>query len=76
MGVTLDLGGLPVGRLMLGNGRRRLSCPRIALAGADRPPSGQPLQNLFLLRHIRAHAIEASAAASPARFTTVSCKLC
>jgi signal transduction histidine kinase len=58
LGVTVDLAGHPVGRLMLGNGHHRfLSQDLQWLEGIVRH-LGQPLQNLFLLRHIRAHAIE------------------
>jgi signal transduction histidine kinase len=58
MGVTLDLGGHPVGRLMLGNARRRLLPQDLQWLERIVRHLGQPLQNLFLLRHIRAHAIE------------------
>jgi len=59
LGVTLDLGGQPVGRLMLGNGRRRFLPQDLQWLERIVRHLGQPLQNLFLLRHIRAHAIEA-----------------
>jgi signal transduction histidine kinase len=58
MGVTLDLGGQPVGRLLLGNGRRRFLPQDLQWLERIVRHLGQPLQNLFLLRHIRAHAIE------------------
>ncbi|HVA93563.1 MAG TPA: sensor histidine kinase [Candidatus Dormibacteraeota bacterium] len=58
LGVTLDLGGLPVGRLMLGNARRRFVHRDLQWLERIVRHLGQPLQNLFLLRHIRAHAIE------------------
>ena len=58
MGVTLDLGGQPAGRLMLGNGRRRFLHQDLQWLERIVRHLGQPLQNLFLLRHIRAHAIE------------------
>jgi len=58
MGVTLDLAGQPVGRLMLGNGRRRFLSQDLQWLERIVRHLGQPLQNLFLLRHIRAHAIE------------------
>jgi signal transduction histidine kinase len=58
LGVTLDLGGQPVGRLMLGNARRRLLPQDLQWMERIVRHLGQPLQNLFLLRHIRAHAIE------------------
>lgn len=58
LGVTLDLGGQPVGRLMLGNGRHRFLSQDLQWLERIVRHLGQPLQNLFLLRHIRAHAIE------------------
>ena len=58
LGVTLDLAGQPVGRLMLGNGRRRFLSQDLQWLESIVRHLGQPLQNLFLLRHIRAHAIE------------------
>ena len=58
LGVTLDLGGNPVGRLMLGNARRRFLPQDLHWLERIVRHLGQPLQNLFLLRHIRAHAIE------------------
>ena len=58
MGVTLELAGQPVGRLMLGNGRRRFLSQDLQWLERIVRHLGPPLQNLFLLRHIRAHAIE------------------
>ena len=58
MGVTLDLAGHPAGRLMLGNGHRRFPSQDLQWLERIVRHLGQPLQNLFLLRHIRAHAIE------------------
>jgi signal transduction histidine kinase len=58
LGVTLDLAGHPVGRLMLGNARRRFLPQDLRWLERIVRHIGQPLQNLFLLRHIRAHAIE------------------
>jgi len=58
MGVTLDLAGHPVGRLMLGNGHHRFHSQDLQWLEGIVRHLGQPLQNLFLLRHIRAHAIE------------------
>jgi signal transduction histidine kinase len=58
MGVTLDLAGYPVGRLMLGNGHHRFRSQDLQWLEAVVRHLGQPLQNLFLLRHIRARAIE------------------
>jgi signal transduction histidine kinase len=59
LGVTVDLGGHPVGRLMLGNGHHRFHFQDLQWLERIVRHLGQPLQNLFLLRHIRAHAIEA-----------------
>ena len=58
MGVTLDLGGHPSGRLMLGNARQKFLPQDLRWLERIVRHLGQPLQNLFLLRHIRAHAIE------------------
>ena len=58
LGVTVDLAGNPVGRLMLGNGHRRFLPEDLHWLERIVRHLGQPLQNLFLLRHIRAHAIE------------------
>jgi signal transduction histidine kinase len=59
MGVTMDVGGEPVGRLLLGNGHNRLLSEDLQWLESIVRHLGPPLQNLFLLRHIRAHAIEA-----------------
>jgi signal transduction histidine kinase len=59
LGVTVDLGGYPVGRLMLGNARRRFLPQDLHWLERIVRHLGQPLQNLFILRHIRAHVIEA-----------------
>jgi signal transduction histidine kinase len=56
--VTIDVGGQPVGRLLLGNGRRRLLSQDLQWLESIVRHLGPPLQNLMLLRHIRAHAIE------------------
>ncbi len=58
LGVTLDMGGQPVGRLMLGNARKRFLQQDLQWLERIVRHLGQPLQNLFVLRHIRAHAIE------------------
>lgn len=58
LGVTMDLAGQPAGRLMLGNARRRFHPQDLQWLERIVRHLGQPLQNLFLLRHIRAHAIE------------------
>jgi signal transduction histidine kinase len=58
LGVTLDLAGQPAGRLMLGNARRRLLTQDLQWFERIVRHLGPPLQNLFVLRHIRARAIE------------------
>src|ERR1700738_3082307 len=58
LGVTLDLAGHPTGRIMLGNSRRRLLRQDLQWLERIVRHLGPPLQNLFMLRHIRAHAIE------------------
>jgi signal transduction histidine kinase len=58
LSVTLDLGGQPAGRLMLGNAHRRLLPQDLQWLERIVRHLGSPLQNLFMLRHIRARAIE------------------
>ena len=58
LGVTMDFGGHPAGRLMLGNGHRRFLSQDLQWAERIVRHLAHPLQNLFLLRHIRASAIE------------------
>jgi signal transduction histidine kinase len=58
MSVTMDVNGQPASRLLLGNGRRRLLSEDLQWLETIVRHLGPPLQNLFLLRHIRAHAIE------------------
>jgi signal transduction histidine kinase len=58
LGVTLDVGGQPAGRLMLGNAHRRLLPQDLQWFEGIVRHLGPPLQNLFVLRHIRARAIE------------------
>jgi signal transduction histidine kinase len=58
LGVTLDLVGHPAGRIMLGNARRRLLPQDLQWFERIVRHLGPPLQNLFVLRHIRARAIE------------------
>ncbi|HJY85996.1 MAG TPA: sensor histidine kinase [Candidatus Acidoferrales bacterium] len=57
--VTFEFGGQPVGRVLLCNGRR--NCTPQDLRWLERIVRhlGPPLENLFLLRHIRARAIDA-----------------
>jgi signal transduction histidine kinase len=58
LGVTLDVAGQPAGRVMLGNARRRLLPQDLQWFERIVRHLGPPLQNLFVLRHIRARAIE------------------
>jgi len=58
LSVTFDVGGQPMGRFMLGNGHRRFLPGDLRWFETIVRHLAQPLKNLFLLRHIRAHAIE------------------
>jgi signal transduction histidine kinase len=58
MGVTLEAAGQPVGRLLVGNGRRRFHPQDLEWFERIVRHVAPPLQNLFLLRHMRARAIE------------------
>ena len=58
LGVTLDLDGQPAGRLLLGNGQRRHQRRDLQWLERIVRHLSQPLENLFLLRQIRARAIE------------------
>jgi signal transduction histidine kinase len=58
LSVTLDLAGQPAGRIMLGNAHRRLLPQDLQWFERIVRHLGSPLQNLFVLRHIRARAIE------------------
>lgn len=58
IGVTFDVGGQPIGRLMLGNCRHRMLPQDLQWLERIVRHIGQPLQNLVVLRHIRARAIE------------------
>jgi signal transduction histidine kinase len=58
LGVTLDLAGHPAGRVMLGDAHRRLLRQDLQWFERVVRHLGPPLQNLFVLRHIRARAIE------------------
>jgi signal transduction histidine kinase len=59
MTVTFDQGGRPVGRLFLLNGRNRFTRDDLAWFERISRHIGPPLENVFLLRHLRARAIEA-----------------
>ena len=58
MGVTFQMDGQVVGRILVGNGGRRFLREDLQWFERIVRHLGQPLQNLFLLRHIRARAIE------------------
>jgi signal transduction histidine kinase len=58
LGVTLDLAGQPAGRIMLGDTHRRLLPQDLQWFERIVRHLGPPLRNLFVLRHIRARAIE------------------
>ena len=58
LGVTLDLAGQPAGRVMLGDAHRKLLPQDLQWFERIVRHLGPPLQNLFILRHIRARAIE------------------
>src|SRR6202011_6341126 len=59
MTVTFDQGGQPVGRLFLLNGRNRFTRDDLAWFECISRHIGPSLENVFLLRHLRARAIEA-----------------
>ncbi len=58
IGVTFDVGGQPLGRLLLGNCRYKMRPEDLQWLERIVRHIGQPLQNLVVLRHIRARAIE------------------
>src|SRR3981081_2522983 len=58
LGVTLDVAGQPAGRCMLGDTHRSLRHQDLQWFERIVRHLGPPLQNLFVLRHIRARAIE------------------
>ena len=58
LGVTCDFAGQPVGRIILGNGRRRFLAQDLGALDRAVRHLGTPLENLFLLRRLRTRAIE------------------
>src|SRR5262249_40828818 len=56
--VSCDFGGQPVGRIILGNGRRRFLSQDLGALDRAARHLGPPLENLFLLRRLRTRAIE------------------
>lgn len=59
MAATIEFGGQPTGRVLLGNGRQKFSPQALRWLERIVRHLGPPLENLFLLRHLRARAIEA-----------------
>jgi signal transduction histidine kinase len=59
MSVTMDQSGGPAGRLFLLNGRSRFTRDDLAWFERISRHIGPSLENVFLLRHLRARAIEA-----------------
>jgi signal transduction histidine kinase len=59
MTVTFDQGGKPAGRLFLLNGRNKFSRDDLQWFERVSRHIGPALENVFLLRHLRARAIEA-----------------
>ncbi len=57
--VTFDFNGAPAGRIMLANSRRRFAPEDLRWLERIARHLSPPLENLFLLRHMRARAIEA-----------------
>lgn len=58
LSVTMEVEGQPAARLMLANGRRRFTPNHLRRLERIVRHVGPPLENLFLLRHLRARAIE------------------
>jgi signal transduction histidine kinase len=58
LAATFDYDGQPGGRILLGCNRGNFTAPDLRWFETIVHHLGQPLENLFLLRHIRARAIE------------------
>jgi signal transduction histidine kinase len=58
LGVTVDFAGQPAGRILLCNGHRRFLPQDLQWLERIVRHLGPPLENLFLLRHLRTRAIE------------------
>jgi signal transduction histidine kinase len=56
--VTMEVEGQPTARFMLANGARRFTSQDLRRLERIVRHAGPPLENLFLLRHLRARAIE------------------
>ena len=74
--VAFDQSGQPAGRLFLINGRKPFERPDLAWLERIARHVGPSLENVFLLRHLRARAIEAERAESRAICTTAFCRRC
>jgi signal transduction histidine kinase len=59
LSVTFDFNNLPAGRILLANARRRIVPSDLRSLERIVRHIAPPLENLFLLRHMRARAIEA-----------------
>ncbi len=59
LGVTLGAGGQPVGRVLLANRERKFTARELRWLEQVVAHLGQPLDNVFQLRHLRARAVEA-----------------
>jgi signal transduction histidine kinase len=59
LSVTFDFNSAPAGRIMLANARRRIVPADLRSLERITRHLAPPLENLFLLRHMRARAIEA-----------------
>ncbi|MGC1188551.1 MAG: sensor histidine kinase [Candidatus Acidiferrales bacterium] len=59
LSVTFDFNGVPAGRMFLANARRRIVPADLRSLERIVRHIAPPLENLFLLRHMRARAIEA-----------------
>ena len=59
LSASFDFAGLPVGRVLLMNGRQRYMPQDLRWLERILRHLGPPLENLFLLRHLRSRAIEA-----------------
>jgi signal transduction histidine kinase len=58
LAVTLEAGGRPAGRVIVVNPRRRFSARDLRWLEQIIRSLGPPLENVFLLRHLRARAVE------------------
>lgn len=58
LAVTIDAGGRPAGRVIVANPRRRFTARDLRWLEQIIRSIGPPLENVFLLRHLRARAVE------------------